>query len=174
MMDKKRTKTHWKKKNSPRLEATVGIGAVLNPLVKRTFGRRGFQNSAILTDWESIVGKHLATYSKPDRIMYQRGSRSEGTLHIKIFGAMATELDHQAGLIVEKINQYMGYNAVAKLKLHHTQDIPVDNQAIKVKPKKNTALNSVDENKLMKTISNLEEGELKEQLIRIGRHIYKK
>ena len=165
----------YKKFLAPRLKKTVGVGTALSPLIKRSFGKRGFQNSAILTDWDMIVGKRLAKYSVAERILYKKAMRTQGVLHIKVFGAMATEFDHQSNLIIEKINQYMGYKAVGSIKLHHTQEIPAKSD----KPKKEktapqTTPDDFDEQGLRDAIEGLEEGALKEQIMRIGRHIFKK
>ena len=173
MTEKKPAK--YKKFMVPRLKKTVGIGSALSPLIKRSFGKRGFQNSAILTDWDMIVGKRLVKYSVAERILYKKAMRTQGVLHIKVFGAMATEFDHQSNLIIEKINQYMGYKAVGSIKLHHTQEIPARDDKLK---KEKTVLkitpDDFDEQGLHDVIDGLEEGALKEQLTRIGKHVFKK
>ena len=167
--------TKYKKFIALRLKKTVGIGIALSPLIKRSFGKRGFQNSAILTDWDMIVGKRLANYSVAQRILYKKAMRTQGVLHIKVFGAMATEFDHQSNLIIEKINQYMGYKAVGSIKLHHTQEIPArDDKSKKEKTVLKTMPDDFDEQGLRAVTDGLEEGALKEQLTRIGRHIFKK
>ena len=74
----------YKKRVYNRLSTEVGIARLLNPLVKRSLGTRGFQDASVFTKWEIIAGAQLAQFSRPVRIQYQRGSRNNGVLHIEV------------------------------------------------------------------------------------------
>ena len=83
-------------------------------------GRRGFAGSRVIAEWASIVGEQLAARSLPERVARAAGGRGACTLHVRIAsGALAVELQHLEPQIVERINTYFGYQAVARLKLMH-------------------------------------------------------
>ncbi len=98
-----------------------GPRALAQPLGKVTrevFGRRGLADGAILNDWPQIAGDHLAGHSLPEKVSFPRGSRAGGTLCLTVDnGSLATELMHLAPLLIERINGYFGFCAVAKLKI---------------------------------------------------------
>jgi len=94
------------------------LGQHINRLTKRAFGRRGFADGAIIADWPSVIGEHLAGLSEPERITYPQGKRAGGTLHLRIAsGSIAVELQHLEPLLIERINGYFGYKAVEKVRL---------------------------------------------------------
>lgn len=93
------------------------LAASLPPITAPIFKKRGFAEAGILTDWPAIVGPLLAGRTAPERIAFPRGARHDGTLHIVCDGAFAPELQHLAPKVIERINGYFGYRAVARLKL---------------------------------------------------------
>lgn len=108
-----------------------GIHALASMLPKVTapiFKSRGFAEAGILTDWPAIVGPHLAHHTMPEKIAFTRGARSAGTLHIVTESAFAPELQHLEPQVIERINGYFGYGAVARLTIHHGRvaQAPID------------------------------------------------
>ena len=87
--------------------------------VTRTlFQRRGLADGAIVRDWPLIFGEALAEHSQPERILFPRGKRQGGVLHLRVAsGGMALELQHLEPLVLERINGYFGYRAVGGLKV---------------------------------------------------------
>ena len=88
----------------PRVAAAAGI-------------KRGFGHGALFSRWSDIVGAMLAQSSMPERLTFARGRRDDGTLHIRVEGALALELQHLESLVIERINGFFGYRAVARLAL---------------------------------------------------------
>lgn len=92
------------------------IAATIGRLTRPVLARRGFAEAGIIAEWPNIVGSALAAQTCPLKIVFQRGQRGDGVLHLRIAsGAMATQLQHLEPLIVERINVYFGYRAVARL-----------------------------------------------------------
>ncbi len=102
---------------------TYGMVAVAVPVARVTrpvFGRHGFASGALVVDWPAIVGTAVAAHTLPLRIKFPPKARTEGTLVVKVASsAFATELQHLEPLILERINGYFGYRAVARLLLRH-------------------------------------------------------
>lgn len=95
------------------------LGHSVNRVTGPAMRRRGFAEATIAADWDTIVGRPLSDHSRPSRVVFPRGVRREGTLHLVVSGAFAPELQHLAPQIVERINGHFGYPAVARLELHH-------------------------------------------------------
>jgi hypothetical protein len=72
----------------------------------------------MVTDWAAIVGETIAERSLPLRLSFTGGERREGTLHVRVSGALALELQHLEPQVLERINGYFGYRAVGRLRIH--------------------------------------------------------
>ena len=93
------------------------LAATLPPITAPIFKTRGFAEAGILTDWPAIVGEMLGRRTAPERIAFPRGDKRGGTLHVTCESAFAPELQHLSPQVIERINGYFGYPAVAQLKI---------------------------------------------------------
>lgn len=92
--------------------------ADLMPEIGRTaFRRFGFVQSSVVTRWPEIVGPHHAKVCAPESIRFTPGEKSEGTLQLVVIPAHAPLIQHVIPEIIERMNRFFGYNAVAKVKL---------------------------------------------------------
>lgn len=79
------------------------------------FKKFGFVQSSVVGRWPEIVGPRFAAVSAPESIRFARGSRQDGTLHLVVRGAHGTMMQHIAPEIVERVNRFFGYPAIAKI-----------------------------------------------------------
>lgn len=91
-------------------------------LTRQAFARYGFGYADILAQWPAIVGEELGTLSAPERIRWPRrpaaaGDKPAGTMVVRVAEGRALEFQHQAPRIIERINGFYGYEAVAALKI---------------------------------------------------------
>jgi hypothetical protein len=93
------------------------VGAALPALTRRALGRRGFAEGGLALDWAAVVGEEVAANTLPLKIAYPRGERSGGTLHLKVSSGYALVLTHCEPQLIERVNAYLGYGAVARLRL---------------------------------------------------------
>jgi hypothetical protein len=93
------------------------VGTALPALTRRALGRRGFAEGGLALDWAAIVGEEIADNTLPLKLAYPRGERTGGTLHLKVASGYALVIAHCEPQLVERVNAYFGYGAVAKLKL---------------------------------------------------------
>ena len=91
------------------------LGALLPKIAAPAVRRRGFTAVEIVTRWDEIVGSALAADCSPERISFPQGARMDGTLHILASGSMALELQHLEPVLVERLNNFCGYRAVARI-----------------------------------------------------------
>jgi len=100
------------------------LAATLPPITAPIFKTRGFAEAGILTDWPAIVGEMLGRRTAPERIAFPRGDKRGGTLHVICESAFAPELQHLSPQVIERINGYFGYPAVAQIKIQHGRVAP--------------------------------------------------
>jgi hypothetical protein len=108
-----------------RTYAMLSLAATLPRVTRRTLGRHGLAEGGLIADWTAIVGAMIAERSLPLRLSFAGGERREGTLHVRVSGALALELQHLEPQILERINGYFGYRAVGRLKIHQGP-VPVE------------------------------------------------
>lgn len=87
------------------------------------FRKFGFVQSAVVSRWGEIVGARFAAVSVPESIRFPRGAREGGTLHLLVRGAHAPMMQHIVPEIVERVNRFFGYPAVAKVAMR-AGDLP--------------------------------------------------
>lgn len=102
--------------------------AELVPLIgRKAFRRFGFVDSAVVARWPEIVGPDYARHSTPESLSFPHGKRSGGTLHLSVTGAHALMIQHVAPQIIERINRFFGYDAVARIAIR--QGLPAAREA---------------------------------------------
>lgn len=92
--------------------------AELVPQIGRTaFRRFGFVQSSVVTRWGEIVGEHHAKVCAPESIRFPVGEKRGGTLNLVVLPAHAPLIQHVVPEIIERVNRFFGYCAVAKVRL---------------------------------------------------------
>jgi hypothetical protein len=89
---------------------------LLQRLLDPAARRRGLAEARLLTDWPLVIGPQLAARCQPVRLAGAQ-SGAGGVLTIHVGGASALELQHSAPQVLERINGFFGYPAVARLRL---------------------------------------------------------
>lgn len=99
------------------------VGARTAPVLRAAFKRNGFTHPEIVAKWPLIVGPALARHTMPERLRQPRGGASRdgeaqgAVLHVRVDGALGIELLHLEPVVIERINTFYGYRAVARLRL---------------------------------------------------------
>lgn len=104
------------------------VGAFVPKLTGKAFEKYGFSTVALLTDWTTIAGAELATYTMPERLKWPRGvdaysetpagerGRPGATLLLRVDGARALDVQYRSAEIIERINAFFGYQAVSQIR----------------------------------------------------------
>ncbi len=111
----------------------MAVGAYVPGIARKVFEAHGFSSASILSDWPEIIGAEFAAITAPERIVWQRGGnnpdfdeesqtrtashkRSGATLVLRVEGPRSLEIQHITPQLLERINIYFGYRAVAGLR----------------------------------------------------------
>lgn len=100
-----------------RRRTTAAFSHLLGRLLSPAARQRGFAAVAVLEEWPVIVGVGLARRCQPLRLEFRRGTTAGGTLVLQAAGGAALELQHVAPQLMERVNDYFGFRAVARLKV---------------------------------------------------------
>jgi hypothetical protein len=93
------------------------IAAEVPRVAKAALGKRGFGEAQLVTQWDAVIGPELASKLSPDRLSFARGERRDGVLRLRVPSAFAVEAQHLEPMILERINGFFGYRAVARIQL---------------------------------------------------------
>ncbi|MGO8916774.1 MAG: DUF721 domain-containing protein [Stellaceae bacterium] len=93
------------------------IAAEVPKIAGAALGKRGFAEAQLVAQWPAIIGETLAAGVSPDKLSFPRGERRDGTLHLRVAPGLALEVQHREPVLVERINAFFGYRAVARLAL---------------------------------------------------------
>jgi len=111
----KRTTSKDGKDSDVRSNRPRAVADMLPDIGRAAFRRFGFIQSAVVSRWAEIVGERYAGVSAPESIRFPQGRRAEGVLTLVVESAHAPMLQHVAPAIIERVNRFFGYAAVARL-----------------------------------------------------------
>jgi hypothetical protein len=92
------------------------LAALVTRIARPMLRQHGLADTRLVTEWATVAGADLAALSMPERLVRGRDGAG-GTLHVRVAGAAALDFQYRAALIVERINRFFGYTAVARLRL---------------------------------------------------------
>jgi hypothetical protein len=104
---------------------------VAGKIVGKTFVQQGFGSAELVTRWTDIVGADIAAHSEPIKIHWARGvldhssprrersggMQEPGTLLLRVEGPAAIEIQHLTNVICDRVNQFLGWRAIARIRL---------------------------------------------------------
>ena len=101
----------------------LAIATTLQRVTAIARNKRGLPEPALVEQWSAIVGHTLAGQCAPQRLVRGAGG-TDGTLHLGVSGPLALELQHLEPQLLERVNGFFGFRAVARLSLHQVPPPP--------------------------------------------------
>ena len=146
----------------------VAMGDLAAAALAPVTGRRGLAAGELLARWQAVVGTDIAAMCTPERISWPRGKvdgqTQPGVLVLRAARAHAIDVQHLSATIVERVNGYFGYKAVASIRLR--QKAPP--RPASERPA-STPLDSAAEAALDQALSAIADDGLRAALQRLGR-----
>ena len=139
--------------------------AVMEPMLRKRAG----MSIALLQSWDEIVGDRLAASTRPEKIAWPRRLSEDdpfepATLVIACEGAAALHLQHETGEVIGRVNAFLGFGAVGRIKIVQKKVAPA------AKPRQlPRKLTSGEASRVDSMVSTIEDDDLREALARLGR-----
>ncbi|WP_342643008.1 DUF721 domain-containing protein [Rhodoligotrophos ferricapiens] len=152
----------------------------LEPVTAKIFAHHGFAYGEILACWPEIAGPDLARCSLPERIRWPRAranqseaagasaklSKQGGTLILRVAAGHGLMIQHETPRLIERINSYYGYGAIAKVKLVQDPNLLITPPEAKEAPLPADAVQEVEAH-----VAEIADDRLRQALKRLGRGI---
>ena len=163
----------YKNTESKRTFVPKKIGDTLgkvNKIFSKKYGKIEF---LILSKWPQIVGSFFAEHSEPDKITRVTEDFDEfdqpifkNFLKVRVSPAAAVEFQHYRDTIIEKINSFFGYKAIADLRLQQNFIPKKKNE----QPLKSERFEATDNEKelVKKEMQNIKDKELEKSIVNLG------
>lgn len=139
------------------------VGSLVGSALRPALRARGFAAADILGRWPTIVGDLLAQHTAPERLNWPSAESGGATLRVRVAPGFAPQVQHLAHLIVERINTFFGYRAVARLNLVQG---PLPRQQKPKAPKRE--LQPDERARLDELLTGVRDAKLRESLLRLG------
>jgi hypothetical protein len=126
----------------------LGLAALTERIARPILGKRGFAAGQVIGRWPEIVGADLAAATAPERVQFDRGARTGGTLHLLVASGAAAVLIHpQTPIIIDRVNAFLGAGTISHIKvtqgpLPHRHTITSQQKATPLKEDDIAAANS--------------------------------
>lgn len=146
------------------------VGKMMHPVARK----RGFASADLLAAWPELVGKQYHGKVQPGRLVWPRTKTSDGeqvaepaTLLVHADGPSALFFTHEAPQVRDRINAFLGWNAIARIKV-------VQRPILKTKkttPKPLRPLSEIENRRIEQKVANVSDERLKNALEKLGKNI---
>jgi hypothetical protein len=101
----------------PRGGEARAVSDLVPQIGRAAFRRFGFVQSSVVSRWPEIVGEAHARVCLPEAIRFPPGAKADGIMDLVVLPAHAPLIQHVIPEIIERVNRFFGYKAVARVKL---------------------------------------------------------
>jgi len=141
---------------------------ILDPILRKRAGI----SIGLVQSWEEIAGPRLASHTRPEKIVWPRRMQEDdpfqpATLIMACEGFAALRVQHENGEIIARINSFLGFNAIGRIKIVQK---PVQSAGPKPKPRLRP-LSADEESRIVGVVGGVEDEGLRGSLERLGRTI---
>ena len=158
----------FKNNTKHRYKTIQGLRSFKNTLpknVKKIISKKGHIYSETLDNWRYIVGDELFKVCFPKSFKNSKPSASS-YLVIMVKRGHEVDLEYSKKSILEKLNSYLGYNAIKKLRF-----VPFESEETKQKEK---SIKDATNSEYKEKISKIKNNKVKKSLIELSKYFKKK
>jgi hypothetical protein len=107
----------------PPRRGAKALAAFMPQIIEEALAARGLSEASLVADWPAIVGDSIARYARPIQLQWPpRAAKRDpeapvapSTLVLRVDGAFALEAQHNAAIIVARVNAHLGWRCVEKV-----------------------------------------------------------
>ena len=141
---------------------------VLDPVMQKRAG----MSVALVQSWEEIAGARLAGSTRPEKIVWPRRRHEDdpfepATLIIACEGAAALRLQHETGEVISRVNGFLGFAAIGRIKIVQKPVAPA-RERVRPRPR---VLTAAENAQLARVVGGVEDDGLRAALERLGRSV---
>jgi hypothetical protein len=153
------------------------VSETVPKLTGKVFSRKYIALGKVVSCWEEIVGREMASRASPVKIHYRKPKpgvkKPEATLEIAATSSDATLMQYQTGVILERINHIFGDKWITAIRfVHIPANAKVTNPVVDIA--KRTQDTSGNEEYLSTILDEVTDTEIKERLGKLGSYILRK
>ena len=130
------------------------LQSLLSENVKKILKKDGFVYFEIIKNWKNIVGEKMFKDVSPVKI---KKINNENILSINVNKNVMIEIEYSRDQIIEKINGYLGFNAIQKIQINSID------KSFKIKKK------FILSNNILKKINEIKNKNLKEIFLKLNK-----
>lgn len=143
--------------------------AILDPVLRKRAGI----SIGLVQSWDEIAGTRLSRMTRPEKIVWPHRMHEDdpfqpATLIIACEGSAALHLQHETGEIIGRVNSFLGFNAVGRVKIVQK---PVRNVSERPKPRPKP-VSADDQARIRKAVGGVEDDALRASLEELGRSVF--
>jgi len=127
------------------------IGNSLPKIVDKNIKEKNFIEISLIKKWREIIGDDIAKFCWPIKIVFSEIKNSNGIIFLKTMRGRSMEIEFKNEEIIEKLNQYFGYKAIAKISVVQDFDVKDHYKENKITKKKDINTQSKVINKIKKS-----------------------
>lgn len=143
------------------------VNAILDPVLARRAGL----SLSLVDAWPEIAGSRIADKCCPLKIDWPRRAHHDdpfqpGVLVVAADGAAALHIQHQTGEIIGRVNAFMGFDAICRIKLVQKQIATPAPE-----PRRVRALTEAEKARIDALAAAFDDEKLREAVRRFGRNV---
>ncbi len=125
---------------TPRKKGARPLSDLVSDLVDPIVARKAGMTAGLLSAWPEIAGLRLQEGCRPERLLWPRQRNEDdpfepATLVVACEGAFVLRLQHESREVIDRVNGFFGYPAVARLKIvQKPVHVPQTSRKVRVKP----------------------------------------
>lgn len=140
---------------------------ILDPVLRKRAGL----SLGLVQSWEEIVGERLCRLTRPEKIAWPRRMHEDdpfepATLVVACEGRAALHLQHETGEVIERVNAFLGFAAISRIKIVQKPVAVAQKQ-----PVRQRALSEAETSRIGSMVSKIEDDGLREALSKLGRSV---
>ncbi len=107
----------------PPRRGAKALAEFMPEIIGEALAARGLSEASLVADWPVIVGESIARYARPIQLQWPpRAAKRDpeapiapSTLVLRVDGAFVLEAQHNAAIIVARVNAHLGWRCVEKV-----------------------------------------------------------